>query len=437
MKTLNSLFTFAFVLTLTACGGGRFDTPGIGESKEPSFVPEMAFLHKIEGSDIPGVGNPTLDRIEQYLSATSWEAEGYGHSRMRRIPTVRISEAASEQEVELVHHAVALINRELPHHSHLRIGSRVSHNVDVDDIPDENIYINFTTRIEGRHAGVATSQSISDDKVEGIFEPTRYIRAAQVDVLPFETQGGDPYSRTLHTLLHELLHALHVSGHPPLQQFPDSIMAATDGVYSDAGRHRDFSRLPKIDAGALRAALNIRPGNKDYTDFENNAEWDDDSYNLFLEFDMMSLGVEHINDVAVPWTRGIRPSAPPSYTGTMTYEGDLIGLTPAVDTVLGDTRIDVDMRDLTGEAEFTNLEVWMRETDDAPPQSEQWNEGELAYDLKIYRNFIRSIGGDEGTVIGEFYGSAHQGVAGSVERADLTAAFGAVQNGQPEGQQSH
>ena len=36
-----------------------------------------------------------------------------------------------------------------------------------------------------------------------------------------------------------------------------------------------------------------------------------------------------------------------------------------------------------------------------------------------------SSGGDTGTVNGQFYGTGHEGVAGSVERDDLIAAFGA------------
>lgn len=59
----------------------------------------------------------------------------------------------------------------------------------------------------------------------------------------------------------------------------------------------------------------------------------------------------------------------------------------------------------------------------------QWNTGELEYDLSVSSIFLRSTGGDEGTVNGVFYGYHHNTVGGTLERADLTAAFGAAREG--------
>ena len=52
-------------------------------------------------------------------------------------------------------------------------------------------------------------------------------------------------------------------------------------------------------------------------------------------------------------------------------------------------------------------------------------DGALSYSITVGGNYLRSTGGNDGTVNGRFYGTSHQGLAGVVERDDLTAAFGA------------
>jgi hypothetical protein len=50
--------------------------------------------------------------------------------------------------------------------------------------------------------------------------------------------------------------------------------------------------------------------------------------------------------------------------------------------------------------------------------------GHFDYTITVGANYLRSTGGDAGTVNGQFYGANHEGVGGSVERVDLTGAFG-------------
>ena len=84
---------------------------------------------------------------------------------------------------------------------------------------------------------------------------------------------------------------------------------------------------------------------------------------------------------------------------------------------------------LDGRADFTALQSWAVGTSPgALGTGEQWGEGALRYSITIGGNYLRSTGaaGDAaGSVNGRFYGTRHQGVAGVVERDDLTAAFGA------------
>ena len=84
------------------------------------------------------------------------------------------------------------------------------------------------------------------------------------------------------------------------------------------------------------------------------------------------------------------------------------------------------MDDLTGEADFTELETW---TAGAMPSEAgagtTWGDGDLLYSIIVTGNTFRQIGGDEGRLTGIFVGAEHQGAAGTLARSDLTAAFGA------------
>ena len=114
-------------------------------------------------------------------------------------------------------------------------------------------------------------------------------------------------------------------------------------------------------------------------------------------------------------------------TGTVTWEGGLVGFTPTQNPVSGDALLSVNLGTLDGQASFTELQSWPVET--VPTQEmggTQWRDGTLEYDLAVSGNFLRSTGGDDGVVSGTFYGPEHEGVAGALERSDLTGAFGAL-----------
>ena len=55
-----------------------------------------------------------------------------------------------------------------------------------------------------------------------------------------------------------------------------------------------------------------------------------------------------------------------------------------------------------------------------------WGDGDLAYRISVRGNTFRETGGDAGRVTGIFTGRSHEGAAGTLERSDLTAAFGAT-----------
>ena len=94
--------------------------------------------------------------------------------------------------------------------------------------------------------------------------------------------------------------------------------------------------------------------------------------------------------------------------------------------VAGDARIAVNVAVLTGTADFTALESWVAGTALGEiGTGETWLDGDLGYSIAVSGNTFRETGGDTGTLTGIFTGRQHEGAAGTLERSDLTAAFGA------------
>ena len=77
----------------------------------------------------------------------------------------------------------------------------------------------------------------------------------------------------------------------------------------------------------------------------------------------------------------------------------------------------MDLADLDGRLDFTQ----MRNVTDT---SIIWGDGDLAYMIEVRGNTFVQTGGDAGIVTGAFFGTGHEGMGGSLERSDLTAAFG-------------
>ena len=216
------------------------------------------------------------------------------------------------------------------------------------------------------------------------------------------------------SVIHELLHALGVYGHVA----PFSFRSQVNSFGSDA-------HLWPIDREGLRVLYDrLQPGDALPFDF---GSWESDSLHIHGNGPFAGFGVALRNGYAEPWAYGDWPdgflSDNPRLSGSVTWRGALLGLTPDAAAVLGDATILVDMEQMTGRTEFTRLESW-----DAAPGAagtgETWGSGVLGYDIAVRRNTFRETGGDDGRLTGAFTGIAHGGVAGILERADLTAAFG-------------
>ena len=144
----------------------------------------------------------------------------------------------------------------------------------------------------------------------------------------------------------------------------------------------------------------------------------------------VGFGVALTNGYVEPWAYGYAPSTDlannRNLSDSATWEGALLGLTPSAEAVAGDAEIGVNLGTLAGRADFTSLETWAAEA--APGEAgtgTTWLDGDLGYLIAVAGNTFRETGGDAGRLTGIFTGASHEGVAGTLERSDLTAAFGA------------
>ena len=145
---------------------------------------------------------------------------------------------------------------------------------------------------------------------------------------------------------------------------------------------------------------------------------------LMAQLPNVRFGVMMRHGYAVPWAEGLTPDTTlhdnRALTGSVSWTGFLIGLTPDAERVTGNSRITVDIETLKGGAVFSDLEAWTDGTD--VPRSVD----DLQYAIQVNGSTLQATGGDAGRLIGSFTGRRHEGAAGTIERIDLVAAFGAT-----------
>ena len=198
-----------------------------------------------------------------------------------------------------------------------------------------------------------------------------------------------------------------------------------------------IEHLPRIDGEALFAAYDrLAPGTlpEDLSP-ESLGPWDDTSFHLRGDLDIAgaeaAFGVAFRNGLARPWATGPAPlselGSNSALFGTASWNGALLGVTPAAETVAGQARLTVELRTLDAELAFSGLEHWGVEQ--APGEAgagTTWGDGDLEYSVEIRGNAFHRTGGDDGEVAGAFFGAAHEAMGGVLERSDLAAGFGGV-----------
>ena len=430
-------FTGAVALAVAACGGG-----GSGSGPQTTIQPPRMDPPARPQGDPARYGTetdgPTATEVLDYLGvfAAAQDDETYrddpGLSVFPEPATLHIAEGTDDHQRAMIVHAVAMVNRALPYELHIRIGADAPALAPLEDVRKGQIFVDFALPedwkpvpdLEDPPLGVeAHSYAIDEDDKRA--ERTRARIWVDSRLSPAERS-------TMHTMVHELLHAIGLGGHADPDKYPNSFLHSTLGTAANGQ-----IQLGPIDTAALAAAWKIFTGHntaavqpEDLTP-ENLGPWETEAVTLSDSLGGMSWGVRHRNGISVPWTDGSDPATAladnQALRGTATWNGELLGFTPELHPVAGKAGIGIDLATMDGRADFIELQSWAAGSGPgALGTGVQWNTGSLGYTITVGGNYLRSTGGDAGTVNGRFYGSSHEGVAGTLERSDLTAAFGAA-----------
>ena len=339
-------------------------------------------------------------------------------------PVVGVSREASERQQRLVRRTVAVLNSALPYDRRLLIGEALAPLKRLDAVPDGQIYVAFgpLDRFEDAPPHTAT-EAIGAGGADIYSDGTIRAGFAIVD----DTYDG-PVSHTF-ILLHELAHALGF-GHVSAATYPESIL--NPEATGDDRHHDDYAI---IDRAALLAATRLSPGaSPGEITADSLGPWDETSFHLRAEMALpsgaLAFGVRAYNGFGASWAAGESPATlladNPALAGSATWNGALLGLTDRQRVVAGVARISVNLAALDGRADFTQLESWTARMPGRPGSGTRWASGDLGYTIAIDGNSFFQTGGDDGTLSGIFVGAQHDGAAGTLERRDLSAAFGAM-----------
>lgn len=361
-------------------------------------------------SDGPGAA-----AMSRYLAATVDDPA----LRWRTAPVVRFG-GGTGRDYERVIRAVQLVNAALPE----RVRMTVAQDGPSGD-PGTGIYVEFVPERDfpGRHWGVTHNSNSGAGN---------QITHSRITVNEAYANHGDRQATIL--VAHELIHALGVfggaDGHVPDDLEVGSIMGRHSTLYwvRQWGELQPASLLWPADREALRLLYDrLAPGDPCRCSPSDLGPWSDESLHVHGNGPHAGFGVALRNGRAEPWAYGYLPDGDLSGAGVATWNGTLLGLTPQVEAVAGDASLRVDLGTMRGTAEFTALEHWAAGAAPGAARSgATWGDGDLRYAVSVEGNTFREAGGDEGRLTGIFTGRAHEGAAGTLERDDLTAAFGAA-----------
>ena len=350
--------------------------------------------------------------VREYLSHVSPD---------RSIPdvrTVRIIGPSTQQERNRVAAAVRMVNAALPEAAKL-------------DMDTERPDLSLRTGSSGEiytETGNELPNTIDVEFFEGSAPAGdhRYGDAATFPDFGYVrifNRATPQEGRMVITIAHEIMHTLGIDGHVPILQ---SIMKVLTARLTPGERPwPPMSALWPADREALRVLYGPDP-----VDF---GPWSSTSLHIHGNAPHAGFGVAFRNGYAEPWAYGRLPAGGletnDALSGSATWTGHLVGFTPDVEAVTGDAALTVDIAALTGTADFTGLEHWgVRKAPGEAGTGTVWGDGDLRYAIEAIGQTFRETDAsdDAGRLTGVFTGPAHEGAAGTLERTDLTAAFGAA-----------
>ena len=310
--------------------GGGYLFAGIDQRSAGRNLPVASERGDIDirhGRVADGVGRATVsdylvDAIDDDLVVRRYETA----------PTVRVIGPARPLRLHsVVQSAVRLVNAALPVEARMRMDSHLPEfslastvNRDgryfVSDREHPNtIHVEFMSRFYSDDAGATTWNHYQGAG----------IRHSYIQMNSLAEAYNDDRQLTI-LLAHELMHALGFYGSDHVSPNFDTILEAGREIYETVqGVPQPLSLLYPVDREALQALYGRLDNGDDPTGF---GPWESASLHIHGYGPHAGFGVALRNGYAEPWAYGYRPGSDlagnRSLSGTVTWTGALLGLTP-------------------------------------------------------------------------------------------------------------
>ena len=348
-------------------------------------------------------------------------------------PVVRIAEGTTQEWKDQIVRAVQAVNAYMPKDKRLQIDETpallmpADYSVsDLNKIPDGQIFVEIL-----RPYPYALGSSLSiwvglDGDVRIGTRSRGEVSRMRANLVRIDHDRNSGYfvHRAMGVLVHELLHAVGMSGHVAFSEFHGTLiepflkgekrfLPAVDGEVL----HLMYSRFKPGDPPSAFTVENLGDWSMTTKHVRGDVFFGDDRWGDWTE--QANFGVAFKNGLAQPWAQGMMPDGllrDAGLSGTAAWKGRLVGFTPKEKEVGGAATLSVSLSTLRGDLAFTDL-AYM-------DGGGRWLDGDLTYKMAVVGNEFAQTGGDKGFVTGVFVGRKHGGMAGVLERDDLTAAFG-------------
>ena len=340
--------------------------------------------------------------------------------------TVHIYDGTTDKQAGYVVDAVRIINAALPREWELTISEERTPELAVADIPAGEAHVGFNrTPDTGRF-----NLTIKDGEFTGgrLLIHSDLDPYAAASTLPTATDL-DYQQTNVGFLVHELMHAMEFLAHPDMASALSYSRELTGVVGLPA-----LVIYPLDREGLLAAYTRLSYGVAPEDIAAELGPWEDTSTHVrgvlgLPGGDEMAFGAAHRNGFAQGWAYGSIPDTDlagnAALSGSAQWDGRLLGLTPTARTVAGEAALTVQLGTLDGTLDFSNLEAWSAgAAPGAIGSGTVWRDGDLAYRISVNGNTFVQTGGDNGIVTDGFFGGAHEGMGGTLERDDLAAGFG-------------
>ena len=411
---LNGIAMLVVCGLVSACGGGSppINISGHPEQVTDGFAPlEQAVKYGYyDRRDVSWEGRQDYKEAMdadcrgrgEYLCST--EGTGWFIRWWQAPDTVVIPDPqeglSSYAEEDVIRRAVAIVNRSLPadkrlgiSYADLEYAAAAEEAIDRVEVGGGNleaetaiIYADIRGGLTGNKGGVGWTDG-------------RWGFALVNDSL-MENVNTQEYA--VQAMVHEILHAMGLMGHP--HHMHTSVLS-----YQHASTNV-LDNVPLIDVAVLY-------------DMNGWGRWSGSIQTLVDTVDGTQFGVHRLastsGSVDIPWVDAGFLSAPyeSALRGTASWSGSLVGMTSQSSAVAGDADLRVNFVTSKGRARFHSIRHW---------NGNMWNRRGWSYDLYVNGTYFDSNDPDGiPDVAGAFYGLDAEVAAGTLQRPEITAAFGA------------